>query len=606
MDLQLKELCDIRHEKQIPQALKEMPRTLHKTYDLMHDAILNERGFDQHIATAIIQWIMHSRWPPSAEELVGVAYWSAEHDSERVLYSFDDILAVCHHFIVLDEDQDIVRFIHLSAREYLEKLPAVAQNSVVLASRTQSKLHLRVCLHSLMNPDINMEDEENLEDLRVIQDYCHEFWSDHLKTSEEWTKHSEDDKRLVEQFLGTHSSPGEYFLRVIDDYTQDIDDIETSGLKYRHFVSSPVTPFFTAVVCGLERFIEEHCIRDIQNTDITNEIGETGLYLASRRGYDSLVRIFLRNGANQSVTVGEREYTPLHAAAEKNRLETAKVLAGAGGDINAALPVASGRGFLPMVKLLLAHGADVNYVHENDPFPTALHVAAGDGQKEIAEFLLDQGADREALVGNYGSPLQSAVNCGELDIVKFLIIRGANVDAPGGSYGTILHAAVCSQYWDLEIVKQLTLAGADVNCRAELYSTPLHSAVLLGRYEIAEHLIELGADVNARIKPLAHPGKKYHYEDDDEDDEVAKLYDTPLQSAAASGEIGLVELLLEHGADINIATPRGTALTAAVDFKEWVIARLLLDRDADSACLGDRRHDILENIKVYSSSSEKD
>ena len=75
-------------------------------------------------------------------------------------------------------------------------------------------------------------------------------------------------------------------------------------------------------------------------------------------------------------------------------------------EVNECLGYAEHAG-LPMVKLLVEHGADVNYKPSDGRTPR-LHLAAAFGYVEIAEYLLDQGADINALDKDGDTPLDAA------------------------------------------------------------------------------------------------------------------------------------------------------------------------------------------------------
>lgn len=65
---------------------------------------------------------------------------------------------------------------------------------------------------------------------------------------------------------------------------------------------------------------------------------------------------------------------------------------------------------------------------------TFLHVAAEKGAVEAAAFLLEAGADLEAVeLEHRGTPLAAAARAGEAEMVAFLLERGADPDAPAGS-----------------------------------------------------------------------------------------------------------------------------------------------------------------------------
>jgi ankyrin repeat protein len=98
-----------------------------------------------------------------------------------------------------------------------------------------------------------------------------------------------------------------------------------------------------------------------------------------------------------------------------------------------------------LVDLLLASGADVNYV--GGPAGTALHAACRAGGIEVIDILLDSGVDINAIAGDYGTALQAA--CSSLYsernrklAVRLLLARGADPDLRGGEYGSAIDAAL--------------------------------------------------------------------------------------------------------------------------------------------------------------------
>jgi len=111
-----------------------------------------------------------------------------------------------------------------------------------------------------------------------------------------------------------------------------------------------------------------------------------------------------------------------------------------------------------------------------------------------------------------------------------------------------------AQRGELEIGQHLLDCGADVNARDNEDWTPLYLAAWEGRLDFAQMLLEHGAAVNARTT------------DDGE---------TPLHRASGSGHIDVVRLLLEHGADPNISDSHGRTPSDAASRPE--IVQLLSD-----------------------------
>ena len=110
--------------------------------------------------------------------------------------------------------------------------------------------------------------------------------------------------------------------------------------------------------------------------------------------------------------------------------------------------------------------------------------------------------------------------------VRDLVSKGESVDATDEDGDTALHYAV-----DVELAKALLEAGADIDAKNNCGLTPLHVA---GNVEIAKFLIDQGADV--------------HEED------VQGM--TPLHFAAMFGQAGVIQILVQAGADIQ-ATDEG-------------------------------------------------
>jgi ankyrin repeat protein len=68
--------------------------------------------------------------------------------------------------------------------------------------------------------------------------------------------------------------------------------------------------------------------------------------------------------------------------------------------------------------------------------------------------------------------------------------------------------------------------------------------------------------------------------------------EVPLTVAAADGHIEIVRILLERGAEVDIETPRGTALALAAERNHPEVVRLLLDAGANAAALSPAYYDM--------------
>jgi uncharacterized protein len=130
--------------------------------------------------------------------------------------------------------------------------------------------------------------------------------------------------------------------------------------------------------------------------------------------------------------------------------------------------------------------------HSGDGW-TPLHLAAFFGHADLANALLDRGADVNARSTNSmnNTPLHAAVAGGHLELVRLLLERGADANATQEGGWTALHAA--AQSGNREMVELLLAQGGHVNARAQNNQAALDLALTKGHQEIAQLLEELGA-----------------------------------------------------------------------------------------------------------------
>ena len=119
---------------------------------------------------------------------------------------------------------------------------------------------------------------------------------------------------------------------------------------------------------------------------------------------------------------------------------------------------------------------------------TALHYAAFFGGADVAEALIDAGADLEAVSRNKMGvrPLNSAAAGRHGDVSRLLVERGADVNAAQEQGFTPLHAA--AQNGDADLVAVFVAAGADKDARLDDGRTAADVALEAGHEALAELL----------------------------------------------------------------------------------------------------------------------
>ena len=291
-----------------------------------------------------------------------------------------------------------------------------------------------------------------------------------------------------------------------------------------------------------------------------------------------------------------------------------------------AMFVAAREGDIATVTRLVTHRPAMATVEYN--YTPPIHFAAREGHRDIAEFLLNRGADpayrsypfQEALLtfaedrghGELAEMLRgrlsrrfaiaagtqaiiSAAGRGDLAGVEAELARDRALASAGNETGdTALHHAAKHGY--VRVVRMLLDAGAGVDAERGDGYRPVHCALMPNwffqiasgpREEIAELLLSRGARYTMFIAAL-RGDEQFVREVLARDRSLADFEDTchhrVLSAAVRRRDVTMTRLLLEHGADPNLpeeGAPRGLSLWIAVNDRQREIVRLLLEHGAD-------------------------
>ncbi len=193
-------------------------------------------------------------------------------------------------------------------------------------------------------------------------------------------------------------------------------------------------------------------------------------------------------------------------------------------------------------------------------------------------------ADINRIEPGWGTPLYMAAFDLDVDAVRYLLSIGADVNKGDEDGYTPLHVATEKESEEaIEIIKVLLSHGADVNAKVKSKGlsagtvnlaegrTPLHNAasVSIPGKDFGEHsnigavelLLDHGADVNARDAWGC----------------------TPLSHSLFPGFLDIMELLVEHGTDLNIQNDidGGTVLHDAASNGDLQAVKLFVSHGAD-------------------------
>ena len=327
--------------------------------------------------------------------------------------------------------------------------------------------------------------------------------------------------------------------------------------------------------------------------NLARSTGETPLMNCARTGSAAAIEALLTQGANPNAAESVRNQTALMWAASEEHTGVARLLLEAGADVGArtttgytALLIAARSDAPALAGLLLDAGADVNDLAPDGMTP--LLVATVRGHADLAITLLERGADPNAsagytalhfAAGSWHTELtgqlrgietdgdeewrsMNEVKVGKLRLVEALLAHGADVNArlvtpppqfgyASGRFRVSLVGAtpflLAAMDADVDVMRALAAAGADTDAATDEFTTPVMAAAGLGQVPAETQVtpeealaavraaLELGADVNQ----VNHEGR------------------TALHGAAHIRADAIVQVLVDHGADINVADQRG-------------------------------------------------
>lgn len=326
-----------------------------------------------------------------------------------------------------------------------------------------------------------------------------------------------------------------------------------------------------AVEEGDLKRVKELLTQNPKIIDVEDVNGNTALHLSTMYNRKEIAEFLFEHGAKSNIFTASYlgQHDTVKALLQKNpELVKAKDMHG-----NTALHNAS---TLEVMRCLLDNGAEVDI--ENNFGGTPLYLKAGD--KDLAEYLISRGAKiditalclmgkvdkiKELLVKNpklvhtslnNGATLLHVVN--DIGTAKLLLDNGAIIGATDENGFMPIHTATIEN--KIEIVKFLIDRGADIHAKCMDDWTPLHFAIHGDLYDMTKMLINQGANVNAGMG-LFHMGN------------------TPIRRAVERGNIKIVKLLIEKGADISSKNNMGEKLLFSATTKE--VAELLIEHGID-------------------------
>jgi ankyrin repeat protein len=331
--------------------------------------------------------------------------------------------------------------------------------------------------------------------------------------------------------------------------------------------------------------------------------GDTALMMAARTGNTDAIRVLMEGGANVNAKESWGGTTPLMWAVSENHPDAVKALISAGADVSMRsnyVAAANGRGFEGRTPV--SNRTDGKPEEFASGWLTPLMLAAREGHVDVARALLDAGADINAVAGDGKTALAVAIFNGNYDFASLLVDRKADVNTADAQRFTPLFWAVDRRNMEtapnfpwmvtadpMPLIRKMLDAGANPNAlvnntpRARMregsprivFATALMRAAFAADLELVKLLLDRGADP----KVISRDGETmlsaaaglafihgYHRGKSAEERlQVVKLFVqlgndvnqaddygiTPLMAAGNDGNVGVIQYLIDAGADLS-------------------------------------------------------
>lgn len=508
--------------------------------------IQGQLGEQTELAMQTLSWLACARRPLTSLELqhaLAIEEGESSIDEEN-MPEVEDILAVCAGLVTIENESGIIRLVHYTTQEYLERKKDLLFPS---AENDISRLCVTYILFDTFGSGICESDEAFEERLKSYPFYHYVVWH--------WGHHVKLAKTL-------HTG--------VIDFLNDqprVDASEQAIHVRRHSIPKDWSQNFPRQRAGMHlaacHGIEEAVSYFLQHqhpVDMSHNGGWTALQFSISSGHPNVIQLLLSHGADPNGVSQHKFTTPLSLAAQWGQEATVRLLLERGVDVDAqtgshptALIAACYNGHLNVVEILLNSNANINA--ESEIYGTPLAAASEAGNWRIVTFLLDKGATPNSQGNGGETALESAALNGQEDIVQVLLNHHADVNQREGA----ALIAACRNGHE-QTVRILLDNGANPNAETGGCNSPLVVASVGGHQQIVHMLLESGANINAD-----------------------SYLGPALVAAAKKGKGHVVKILLENGADIHArGKVQGCALHAAAFCGDSQIVQMLLDRGADS------------------------